>query len=273
MAPVIDVGSGPPLVLVPGIQGRWEWTRPFVHALACRFRVLSFTLAGGWSAREGFDRRLGFDTFLVQIDRIMETAGVANATVCGISYGGLVAMRYAALRPERTRQLVLISPLPPDYQPDSRYRFYARAPRLLFPLFCVDAAFRVSAEVRAAFPRWQDRLRFAVAQSLRVATAPASPARMRDRMELLSTVGFVGDPARVQARTLVVTGGAGLDRTVPAELSLRYLHQLPQAGHAVLERTGHLGSVTRPQALADLVAGFVERTEASAPGHSRQRVG
>jgi hypothetical protein len=31
---VIDVGHGPPLVLVPGIQGRWEYLRPAIEALA-----------------------------------------------------------------------------------------------------------------------------------------------------------------------------------------------------------------------------------------------
>ena len=29
-----DRGAGPPLVLVPGIQGRWEWMAPAVDALA-----------------------------------------------------------------------------------------------------------------------------------------------------------------------------------------------------------------------------------------------
>ena len=35
-------GSGPPLVLVPGMQGRWEWMTPTVEALARRFRVGTF---------------------------------------------------------------------------------------------------------------------------------------------------------------------------------------------------------------------------------------
>ena len=31
---MIDVGNGPPLVLIPGMQGRWEWMQPTVNALA-----------------------------------------------------------------------------------------------------------------------------------------------------------------------------------------------------------------------------------------------
>ena len=43
---VIDRGHGTPLVLVPGIQGRWEYMRPAVDALAERFRVVTFDLCG-----------------------------------------------------------------------------------------------------------------------------------------------------------------------------------------------------------------------------------
>jgi hypothetical protein len=31
---VVDIGSGEPVVLVPGLQGRWEWMRPAVLRLA-----------------------------------------------------------------------------------------------------------------------------------------------------------------------------------------------------------------------------------------------
>ena len=41
---VVDVGSGQPLVLIPGIQGRWQWMRPAVRELAKRFRVATFSL-------------------------------------------------------------------------------------------------------------------------------------------------------------------------------------------------------------------------------------
>ena len=57
---MIDIGHGPPLILVPGLQGRWEWMRPCVRALARHFRVISFTLAGDWGSGLRFDPRLGF---------------------------------------------------------------------------------------------------------------------------------------------------------------------------------------------------------------------
>lgn len=268
---MIDIGNGPPLVFIPGMQGRWEWMRPAVEALARQFRVLSFSLAGDPGSRQRVDQRLGFDSFVVQIDRALEDAGVRAATVCGVSYGGLIAYRYATLRPERVRHLVLASALPPDYEADARFRFYARAPRLLFPLFMLAAAHRVSPELRQALPLWTDRARSALAQGLRVVGAPASPTRMCERMRLLSDVDFAGTLGRVAAPTLVVTGERALDRTVPVELTERYLDLIPGAERAWLDRTGHMGTITRPAAFAGLVTDFVARHQG--PTHAvRERM-
>ena len=54
---LIDVGSGPPLVMIPGIQGRWEWMKPAVDALARRCRVITFSLADESSSGGRFDEK------------------------------------------------------------------------------------------------------------------------------------------------------------------------------------------------------------------------
>ncbi len=41
---MFEHGSGPPLVLIPGIPGPWEYMRPAVEALAASYRVLTFSL-------------------------------------------------------------------------------------------------------------------------------------------------------------------------------------------------------------------------------------
>jgi pimeloyl-ACP methyl ester carboxylesterase len=258
MRPLIDVGNGPPLVLIPGLQGRWEWMRPTVNALARTFRVISFTLAGDWGSGVAFDERLGFDNFIVQIDRVLEEAGIESADFCGVSYGGLIALRYAAMRPERVRHLVLASALPPDYETDDRYRFYRRAPVLMLPLFVMASAHRVSPELRAALPTFRARLQM-VPQVFRVIAAPVWPRHMRRRMELIRTVDFLADVRQVRAPALAITGEPGLDRTVPVELTRRYLDCLPGTEHVVLERTGHMGTVTRPAVFASIVSSFVLR--------------
>jgi pimeloyl-ACP methyl ester carboxylesterase len=257
MASRIDVGSGPPLVLIPGLQGRWEWMRPTVEALARDFRVISYTLAGDWGSDLEFDERLGFDNFVVQLDRVLDDAKVESAALCGVSYGGLIALHYAAARPERVTRLILASALPPNYALDARYRFYRRAPTLLLPVFAVESAHRVSPELRAALPTLRDRVRM-LPQVWRVMRAPVSPRHMRRRMELIASVDFMSDVTCVHVPALAITGEPGLDRTVPVELTRQYVELLPDCTHAVLERSGHMGTATRPGEFAALVTSFIQ---------------
>jgi pimeloyl-ACP methyl ester carboxylesterase len=65
------------------------------------------------------------------------------------------------------------------------------------------------------------------------------------------------DCSRVKAPALVVTGEPQLDRIVPVESTLEYLSLLPHSRHAVLDRTGHLGTLLHPIEFAAVVAGFV----------------
>jgi len=67
----------------------------------------------------------------------------------------------------------------------------------------------------------------------------------------------VADCRRVAAPTLVVTGEAGLDRVVPVESTATYLQFIAGARSFVLERTGHFGTITRPELFADIVYEFV----------------
>ena len=98
---MLDVGSGPPVVVLPGVQGRWEWMRPAVGALAERCRVLTDSLPGERGSLAGLDPAHGFDQHVAWVDALLDRAGLRRAVVCGVSYGGLVALRYAAVRPAR----------------------------------------------------------------------------------------------------------------------------------------------------------------------------
>ena len=41
---IFDRGSGPAVIVIPGIQGRWEWMRPGIDALSASCRVVTFSL-------------------------------------------------------------------------------------------------------------------------------------------------------------------------------------------------------------------------------------
>jgi len=269
---MVDTGEGPPLVLVPGIQGRWEWMQPAVEALARHFRVLTFSLAGERTSRHPFDRRLGFDNYVVQIDCVLEEASVSDAVICGVSYGGLIALRYAAMRPERVRELVLASALAPGWVPDERARFYSRAPMLLSPVFVVGAVRRAAPELLSATPGLMRCASTAIQHLARCAAAPMTPRLMRDRVRLVERIDLRRSATAIRAPTLLLTGEERLDRVVPTRMTLGYREYIPHAEAAVLERTGHLGLVTRPAAFAGRIRDFVQRAEAHDAHVERRRV-
>ncbi len=61
---MIDIGRGAPVVLIPGLQGRWEWMRPTVELLAEHYRVISYSLCDERSSPSTFDEALGFENYL-----------------------------------------------------------------------------------------------------------------------------------------------------------------------------------------------------------------
>jgi pimeloyl-ACP methyl ester carboxylesterase len=256
---MITLGSGPPLVLIPGIQGRWEWMRPAVAALAERCRVITFSLAGDSGSGCAVDPSLGFDNYVVQIDAALDRAGLTRAALCGVSFGGLVAVHYAAVRPARVSGLVLASTPSPRWTPDRQVQQYMRAPRLLSPLFVLRSPLRIGPEIVAACEGPGAAAAFAVRHLVRIAAAPFSPRLMTERVRFLEHVDLARDCRQVQAPALVITGEPGLDRVVPVDSTRELLSFLPQAEARTLERTGHIGLITRPTAFAELVWMHVER--------------
>src|SRR5262245_5945816 len=106
---IVQRGDGPPLVLVPGLQGRWEYVRPAVESLAKSVRVITFSSCDEPAADSPFDAGRGFGSFIDQIDAALDHLAIDRAIVCGVSFGGLIALRYAASKPERTARLILVS--------------------------------------------------------------------------------------------------------------------------------------------------------------------
>lgn len=269
---LVDVGTGPALVLVPGIQGRWEWMRPAVDALAETCRVVTFSLADEPTCGATFDPDKGFDCYVEQIGAAMDQAGLERAVVAGVSYGGLMAAAFAARHPERTAGLVLVSALPPGWRPDARARFYIRRPRLLMPLFLL-ASLRMYREIAAARPGVRAGLSAASQHAMNALTHMFSPGRMARRVRLVERLELGRELGSVSIPTLVVTGEAALDRVVPVALTEQYLRIFRHAERVTLERTGHLGSITRPREFAAAVGDFVGRVAGAGtlPGRDTAR--
>jgi 3-oxoadipate enol-lactonase len=244
---IFDEGTGPPIVVIPGVQGRWEWMTPALRALSARCRVVSFSLG---PART-------FDELVAQVDPALDRRGVETAAICGVSFGGLIATKFAATRAERTTGLVVVSTPSPSWKPSADQARYLESPWRSTPAFLRSSPGRMWPEIAAAIDGWPARLRFCVEHTGRILAAPIVPADMARRMQLNPGAALRADCARVRARALVVTGEPGLDRVVPVESTREFVRLFRDAEYAMMERTGHIGLLTRPEWFARIVSEFV----------------
>ena len=253
---MIDMGAGTPLVIVPGIQGRWEWMEPSVEALAREHRVITASLPGEPGVNVAFDADADFDLFVRYLDGVLDASGVRNVIMCGVSFGGLIALRYAAMRSDRVRGLILVSTPGPQWRLSPTQARYARWPFLSSPLFALGAVRRGWREMRALYPRPGARLSACARTAWRVVRAPAAPRRMSRRARLAERQNFVADCSCVTVPTLVVTGERDLDRVVPCDETMSYLKLIHGSSFQLFERTGHLGTVLAPERFAAIVSRF-----------------
>ena len=272
---IVDRGTGTPVVLIPGIQGRWEWMRPAVDELSKHCRVITFSLADEPTSGASFDESSGIWSYVQQVNDVMAAADVRTATICGVSFGGLIASSFASRHADKVSGLVLASAIPPSWKPDARAEFFMRAPRLLSPLFCVGSL-RMCPEIFAAKGSWSGAA-FAAQHASTVLANMFSPRLMARRARMVKSLDVERQLADVRCPVLVVTGESSLDRVVPVALTRDYHRIWPHATEAVLPRTGHLGLITRPDEFARLVVSFAgqadqgDRTDQNANRTSTRR--
>lgn len=253
-ARVVVQGDGPPVVLIPGVQGRWEYSRGLVDALSVRHTVITFSLCDERTATPDGGP---LDVFADQAVAAMQQMGIERAAVVGVSFGGLVALRVAARHPDRVSALVMVSAPGPRWHLRPRHDAYARVPWLFGPIFLAETPWRLRREVATALPDWGARLRYLRAQAHTVATAPVSLARMAARARIIGRYDRASDCARVSAPTLIVQGDLHLDHVTGHGGTHEYANLISRATLATLADTGHIGSVTRPAACAELIDHFL----------------
>jgi pimeloyl-ACP methyl ester carboxylesterase len=245
---MFERGSGPPLVLLPGIPGPWEYVRGAVDALAASCRVLTFSLGPECS----------IESDVARIGKVLDDCRLDQAVVCGISYGGLIALRFAATHPARTRALVLASAPGPGTKLRPSHRIYTEWPYVFGPLFLAETPFRFRRELERALPLRSDRWSFYRSQLKAFLTAGVSLPKIARRALVMEDLDIAADCRRVGAPTLIVTGDPALDWVVPVNSTTEYLRLIRGARQVVLEGTGHLGAITQPAAFAAAVTHFLD---------------
>jgi len=99
-------GSGPPLVLVPGLAGGFELLGPLARLLAQRFRVISYQLRGEEDPF-ALRRRFGLQDLVGDLTEFIDWHYLERPAILGVSFGGVLALEFAARFPARLRALAV----------------------------------------------------------------------------------------------------------------------------------------------------------------------
>ncbi|MDO8354763.1 MAG: alpha/beta fold hydrolase [Nitrospirota bacterium] len=107
----LDVGQGPPILLLHGFGGSmWQWEHQQA-ALSAHFRVITPDLVGaGLSDKPDIEYRP--DQLLAFLVGFMDALNISQASVVGNSMGAGLAIGLALNHPTRVSQLILIDGLP-----------------------------------------------------------------------------------------------------------------------------------------------------------------
>lgn len=258
---MIARGIGFPVVVIPGIQGRWEWMTPTVDALQAGHRVITFSLQ---ELRPEREKNGLFQAWTRALDFLIDRTLERQVSLVGISFGGLIAARYAAHRPERVTSLIMASSPSPKWRPRPDDEICMRMPRVAMPYFAARGFLRLMPELMKSRESWPLRSQFVREHAKRVFSATPDPILMAQWLREFMAYDLATDCKKIKAPTLLITGESKLDRVVPVRETKRYLSLIKGSTHQVLPNTGHLGAITKPYRFAEMTGQFIYAAEAAA---------
>ncbi|MGH2957660.1 MAG: alpha/beta fold hydrolase [Solirubrobacterales bacterium] len=104
----VEMGEGPPLVLVHGLSGAWQNWLEQIPRLSRTHRVVALDLPGfGGSPMPPWE--ISIPAYGRFVRDFCERLGIARCSLVGNSMGGFIATEVAITEPERVDELVLVS--------------------------------------------------------------------------------------------------------------------------------------------------------------------
>lgn len=241
-------GEGEPIVLVPGLAGGMGLLGPLAQLLSRQYKVITYQLR---SEDDCFAIRRPFhlDDLVMDLREFVDVLGIETPTLFGVSFGGAIALEFAARFPGRLGGLIVQG---------AGGRF---VPGLLqqvagmvlsrYPLPC-DSPF-VNQFLNLLFGRAQPPgplLDFVTQQIW-----STDQSVMAHRLRLIESFDMSEKLAAVRARSLVLAGTK--DVLVP-ERNLRGLCRGLSRNRLIrLPGAGHLAFVTHAEDVAREVRGFL----------------
>ncbi len=264
---MVELGDGPPLLLVHGLAGRWQnWLENIPH-FARTHRVVAVDLPG-FGASPMPREPISIPGYARFLEQLCDALSIDAAAVVANSMGGHIACELAIAAPQRVERLMLVSAAgisAEHVQRDAvmtggrviaaiatrsaaRHDWFARRPgmRRIALGFVVRHPERLSAPLAHELMEGADKPGF----------LPALDAVLTHRIsERLP---------QIACPTFVVWGAD--DRVIPVRDASRFARLIPDVRVEVLPDTGHVAMLEHPARFNALLEEFLaERAAGAAP--------
>lgn len=101
-------GSGKPLVFIHGLSDNLLYWEPLATHLKNDFQIIRFDLRGHGASELGNDD-ISIDTYVEDLNSLLDELNISNANLIGFSLGGAVAQAFTIKYPNKVDSLVLMS--------------------------------------------------------------------------------------------------------------------------------------------------------------------
>ena len=239
-------GAGEPTLFLHGAGLTRMWL-PFHEAMSESVDLIA-TEHPGYGATELPDWLDGFDDLVIHYDQLLDALELDTVHLVGYSLGGWIAAEFASFYPKRLRSLTLMVPaglrIPGNPIPNP----VAMMPDQFFGLMFNDTTHM--ADYLPDFESLDEVVHQygEMATLARLAWNPQYNLKLERRLQ------------RVTCPSLVVR--AEHDRLIPDEMAERYAELLPESRVATVPGTGHAMAYEQPQAVAGVIARFIEEVSA-----------
>jgi pimeloyl-ACP methyl ester carboxylesterase len=241
-------GEGPPIILVPGLAGGFELLGPLARLLARNFRVISYQLRGEdncFTLRRPFD----LQDLVADLSEFLDWLCLERPAIFGVSFGGVLALEFAARFPNRLDRLVV-------------HGVGARFEKGLIQQVASTVLNRFPLPADNPFVNQFFHLLFGARQENEALFEfvtrqcwQTDQSVMAHRFRLVESFNMDRKLRRIRMPTLVLAGGRDV-LVSPRSLAL-LCEGLPHARLARLPHCGHLACVTHPSLVANLVKDFM----------------
>jgi pimeloyl-ACP methyl ester carboxylesterase len=255
----VEMGEGPPVILIHGLSGCWQNWLENIPQLARKHHVVALDLAG-FGESELPNEEISIRGYGRFVDAFLGSIGIERAALVGNSMGGFIAAETAISHPSRIDKLVLVSAAGLARVGNRQLYAVERAARLFHPL---TAAFLARREHLVRRPGLRRRMLYGVVRyperiapelAYEVASGAGKPGFL-DALDAIMDYDFRDRLPEVSAPTLIVWGRD--DRIVPVDGADEYERLIPNARKVIFEDTGHVPMLERPARFNQLLEEFL----------------